>query len=122
MLLDLPDLVAVDPGDGPDLGLVPPVHLLQRIGDLADGGLGPGGVDRQRQQVVAQAVLAGRTVSARGPGQFGQRGRTAASSRSARSCCSLAICSARTRLFSTLCTSISWSSSTWYLLMPITAC
>ena len=35
---------------------------------------------------------------------------------------SLAICSARTRLFSTLCTSISWSSSTWYLLMPITVC
>ena len=34
-------------------------------------------------------------------------------SRSARSRSSLAICSARTRLFSTLRTSISWSSSTW---------
>ena len=73
-LLGLPDLIAVDPGDGPDLGLMPAVHLLQRVGDLADGGLGPGRVDRQREQVVAQTVLTRRTVRGRGPGQFGQRG------------------------------------------------
>ncbi|SHY90650.1 Uncharacterised protein [Mycobacteroides abscessus subsp. abscessus] len=45
---------------------------------------------------------------------------TAWSSRSARSCCNLASCSARTREFSTLRTSICWSSATWYLFTPIT--
>ena len=44
----------------------------------------------------------------------------AASSRSARSLSSLASCSVRTREFSTLRTSISWSSVTTYLLTPIT--
>ena len=40
-VLAFPDLVPVDAGDGPDLGLVPAVNLLQRVGDLADGRLGP---------------------------------------------------------------------------------
>ena len=85
---DLSDFVAVDPGDGTDLGLVAPVDLLQRIGDLADGGLGPRRVDGQRQQVVAQPVLTARPWH-RGPVNSASAASTAASSRSARSCSQL---------------------------------
>ena len=91
-----PDLVAVHAGDGADLGLVAAVDLLQGVADLADGGLGPGRVDRQRQQVVAQAAVAGRQRAAR-RGRARPAPRALPSSRSARSCSSLAICSARTR-------------------------
>ena len=51
-----------------------PVHVLQRIGDLTDGGLGTGGGDGQRHQVVAQAVLAGPGGISCGAGQFAERG------------------------------------------------
>ena len=50
------DLPLVDAGDRLDLGAVTPVHLLQRRGNLADGGLGAGGVDRQRQEIAVAAV------------------------------------------------------------------
>src|ERR1700730_11091624 len=39
------DFVAVDAGNGTDFGLMAPVYLLKRVGDLPDGGLGPRGVD-----------------------------------------------------------------------------
>ncbi len=46
----------------------------------------------------------------------------AASSRSARNCCSFAICSARTLVLSTLRTSMLSGSSGTYLLTPISGC
>ena len=61
----LSDFVAVDPGDGTDLGLVSSPDSLQRIGDLADGGVRPRGVDGELQQI---SVTVGRL------GQLGQRG------------------------------------------------
>ena len=39
-----PGFLGVHPGDDPDLAGVPPEDLLQRVGDLADGGLRPGRV------------------------------------------------------------------------------
>ena len=53
-----PDLVAVHAGDRTDRRRVPAVHLLQRVGDLADRGLGAGGVDRQLQQVALDRAAA----------------------------------------------------------------
>ena len=97
---DLPHLVSVDTGDGANLGLMTAVDLLQRVGDLPDGGLGPRSVDGQRHEVVAKTVRRPAMPDARGAGQFGQRrlgrplrrGRPAAvrASRSARRapCCS----------------------------------
>ena len=53
-------LPLVDAGDGFDFGAVPPEHLFHRVGNLADGGLGARGIDRQRQQIaVAFAGAAG---------------------------------------------------------------
>src|SRR6476660_5640954 len=54
---DLPHLIPIDARDGADLGLVASVDLLQGIGDLADGGLRAGGVDGERHEVVAKAIL-----------------------------------------------------------------
>ena len=50
------DLPLVDAGDRFDLGAVTSVHLLQRRGNLPDGGLGAGGVDGQRQQIAVAAI------------------------------------------------------------------
>ncbi len=47
-------LALVHTGDRTDHGLVPAVDLLQRLGDLADGGLGAGGVDGEREQVAVE--------------------------------------------------------------------
>ena len=41
-----PCLVAVHPGDRADRRGMPTVDLLQRVGDLPDGRLGAGGLDR----------------------------------------------------------------------------
>ena len=46
--------------DRTDHGLVTPVDLLQRVGDLADRGLRAGRVDRQREQVAVERVTAAR--------------------------------------------------------------
>ena len=53
---------------------MPAVHLLQCVGDLPDGGLGAGRVDRQRHQVVAQPIIPGAAGCRCSPGQFGQCG------------------------------------------------
>ena len=68
-ILGLSSFVAVNPRNSTDLRPVPPVHLLQRIGDLTDGRFGPCRVDRQRQQVVAQPVVPGPALR---PGRAGQ--------------------------------------------------
>src|SRR6185312_7030913 len=47
----LSDFVAVDAGNGTYLCLVTSVNLLQRVGDLPDGGLGTRGVDGQGEQI-----------------------------------------------------------------------
>src|SRR5690606_5682619 len=68
----LADLLAVHAGDGTDLPGVPAPDLLQRLRDLPDGGLGPGRVDGQLQEVAvtlraggepAQRVLGGVLVT-----------------------------------------------------------
>ena len=56
---------AIHPFDGPDLGHVTTVDRLKCIADLSDGGLHPGGVDGEGQQVA----LAARS----GIGERGQR-------------------------------------------------
>ena len=106
-------LLPVDAGDRPDRRRMPTVDLLERVGDLADGGLGPGRVDGEREQVARLAV--GRLASAR-------RGRasTSPASRSARSRSSFSSCSRRTAALSTLSTSRRSSSASRYLLTPIT--
>src|SRR5690606_2629253 len=48
-------LVAVHTRDGTDLLGVPAEHLLQRVGDLAHGGLGAGRVHGQLEQVGVEA-------------------------------------------------------------------
>ena len=57
---------------------MPPVYLLQRIGDLADRGLGPGRIDSQCQQIVAKPGLirpaAGRASGRGRTRQLGQGG------------------------------------------------
>src|SRR5699024_11298033 len=58
-------LVLVHTGQCLDLGLVTSEDLLQRIGDLTDGGLGTSGVDSELEQVLLQiarllVVVAGR--------------------------------------------------------------
>ena len=63
-----PGLVSVHTGDRTDLARVPPVHLLQGVGDLADGGLGAGRVHGERQQVALQAAAARAAL-----GRAGQR-------------------------------------------------
>ncbi|SKW22160.1 Uncharacterised protein [Mycobacteroides abscessus subsp. massiliense] len=63
-------LVAVYAADGTDFGLMAPVDLLQRVGDLPDRRLVASGVDGQRHQVVAQSVFPGTAGISRGPGQF----------------------------------------------------
>ena len=47
-------LVPEHAADRTDHGLVSAVDLLQRVGDLADGRLGAGRVDREREQVAVQ--------------------------------------------------------------------
>ena len=46
------ELAAVDAGDGADLRVVAAPHLLERIGDLADGGARPRRRDGQLEQVA----------------------------------------------------------------------
>ena len=100
--------VAVHTGDGAHLPGVPAVDLLQRVGDLPDGRLRPGGVDGELEQVRVQPAappsLGGRA------GRVGEPAQRVASrpsaSRSARSCSSLAFCWASTSALSTLSTSI----------------
>ena len=36
---------------------MPPVYLLQRVGDLTDGGLRPSRVDRECEQVVLHPAV-----------------------------------------------------------------
>ena len=55
----VPRFCPVHPGDRTDHRGVPAEHLLQRIGDLPDGGLRPGRVDREREQVVRQVAGGG---------------------------------------------------------------
>ena len=105
-----PCLVSVHTGDRTDLAGVPPVDLLQRVGDLADGRLGAGRVDRQREQVALEpaavtAAGSAAAVSARSASW------QASSSRSARSRRSFSICWVRTEELSTLRTSICSSVS-----------
>ena len=68
-----PCLVAVHTGDGADLAGVPPVDLLQRVGDLPDGRLRAGGVDGEleqvRVQVAAPPSLGGRAGGVGEPAQ-----------------------------------------------------
>ncbi len=52
-------LVPEHAADRTDHCLVPPVDLLQRVGDLADGGLGAGRVDGEGEQVAVERALAG---------------------------------------------------------------
>ena len=63
-------LVAVHTGDRTDLARVPPVHLLQRVGDLADGRHGAGRVHGERQQVALQPLA---RAALRRRGQRAQR-------------------------------------------------
>ena len=51
---------------------MPAEHLLQRIRDLAHGCHGPGGIDRQRQQIVRQVTA--RLGVPRSRSRRGQRG------------------------------------------------
>ena len=50
------DLPLEHAGDRLDLGAVAAEDLLQRRRNLADRGLGAGGVDRERQQIAVAAV------------------------------------------------------------------
>ena len=50
------ELAAVDAGDRADLGAVAAPDLLQRVGDLADGGARARRLDRQREQVALAAL------------------------------------------------------------------
>ncbi len=59
-------LPLVDAGDGLDLGAVAAEHLLHRVGNLADGGLGARRLDRQRQQVAVAVAGAARQRRQRG--------------------------------------------------------
>ncbi len=83
--------VAVHPADRTDHGLVAAVHLLQRVGDLADRGLGAGRVDGQREQVAVEPSPA-RSRARPLLVSASRLRRTSSSSRSARSRSSLAIC------------------------------
>ena len=67
----LADLLAVHARDRTDRRGVAAEHLLERGADLADRGVGAGGVDRQLEQVLLQARRPG--VVDRGAGGGGQR-------------------------------------------------
>ena len=85
-------LLAVHAADRTDLRGVAPVDLLQRVGDLPDRGLRPGGVDRQRQQVGVGARPDRCWAGPRARLSRDSAARQASSSRSARSRRSLATC------------------------------
>ena len=103
---------AVHARDATDLGPVAAEHVLHGVGDLADGGPGPGRLDGQGQQV---AVAAG-ALGERGQRRLcrpRRRGWPAPRS-------SLAIWSSRTLVLSMSSTSTSSAFSATYLLTPTT--
>ena len=102
-------LLAVHTGDRTDLPGVPPVDLLQRVGDLADGRHARG----PRRPRAPAGCPPGRGPGSRPAASVSARSASwqAASSRSARSRRSLSICWARTAALSTLSTSICSSVS-----------
>ena len=81
----LAGLLAVHAGDGTDLAGVAAEHLLQRVGDLPDGGLRAGGVDGERQQVARRCAARPSAIARRRRSARRRAASTAPASRSARS-------------------------------------